>query len=219
MVNVKICGITKIEDALAAAEFGADMIGFNFYEKSPRYIDPQTVKEIDKKLQDKGNVKTFGVFVNKELDEVVRIATYTNIDVIQLHGDESPFYFEQLEIFSGISIVKAFRKNDELAFGKIDEYETQRDSELFNMKGILVDAYSKDLYGGSGEITDWNFAKMLVDLDCRLYLAGGLTPENVADAVRTVRPFAVDVASGVEVSPGIKDHKKMLNFIRNAKNA
>lgn len=219
MVKVKICGITNYNDALAAIDLGADMIGFNFYESSPRYINPQTAKEIDRKLGEHRTVKTFGVFVNKDPEEVVRIALSANLDVIQPHGDESPFYCEQVEIFSGLSIVKAFRKSDAITLETIGGYAAERENDNLQLNGVLVDAYSPNAYGGSGKLTDWGFAKELVKSGHRLYLAGGLTPENVAEAVRTVTPFAVDAASGVEISPGIKDHEKMRAFIMNAKNA
>lgn len=219
MVKVKICGITNIDDALAASDLGADMIGFNFYEKSPRCIVAEKAREIGVKIKQRYPVKTFGVFVNEDLDEAVRIALYANIDVIQLHGDESPFYCEQAEIFSGLSIVKAFRKNAEVTLDLINGYESTHENDIFDLKGVLVDAYSPSAYGGIGELTDWNFARSLVENSLRLYLAGGLTPENVADAVRSVRPYAVDVASGVESAPGIKDHEMMKAFITNAKNA
>lgn len=222
MTKVKICGITNLEDAIAAVEFGADMLGFNFYEKSPRYIAPGTSRNITEKLQ-KGftdHIPAVGVFVNAELDEILRFAIDTDITVIQLHGDEARGFCENVHDWSGgVGIVKAFRVNEALTIEAIEEYPIRKIAEYHEWAGVLLDAHSPKFYGGTGEVTDWKFARMLSEVFPRVYLAGGLTPENVADAIRTVRPFAVDVASGVESSPGKKDPKKLEAFIRNAKNA
>lgn len=222
MTKVKICGITNLEDAIAAVELGADMLGFNFYEKSPRYIAPGTSRNITGKLQRRfaEHIPAIGVFVNSELDEILRIAIDTDITVIQLHGDETPDFCENVHGWSGgVGIVKAFRVNEALTIAAIEEYPIRQIAEYHESAGILLDAHSHKLYGGTGEVTDWKFAREISDIFSRVYLAGGLTPENVAEAIRNVRPYAVDVASGVESSPGKKDHKKLEAFIKNAKNA
>lgn len=208
MTKVKICGITNLEDALAAVEFGADMLGFNFYEKSPRYISPHAVLSIVNRISD--SVTKVGVFVNEETYTVGEIMDLTGLKTIQLHGDESPEYIRELRAESEATIIKAFRVGPAFQVETIADYESDY---------VLLDAFSPDSYGGTGERFDWKTAKAVATLNPDLYLAGGLTPDNVADAIRTVRPFAVDVASGVESSPGKKDWKKLEAFIRDAKNA
>lgn len=219
MTLVKICGITNLEDARLAVEFGADLLGFNFYERSPRYIAPGAARDIVTKLRIRYSFRTFGVFVNEPLEDLLGIAVDSNIDAIQLHGDESVAYFEQAHEYSSLAVVKAFRVNKGLSIEDVKEYWNDEVGEFYDLAGVLLDGYSPAVYGGSGEVADWEFAKRASLGTQRVYLAGGLTPENVADAVRTARPFAVDVASGVESSPGKKDRQKMEAFIRNAKNA
>jgi phosphoribosylanthranilate isomerase len=219
MTKVKICGITNLEDALMAVRYGADMLGFNFYPESPRYIAPGASREITKKLTEtiKRPVRAVGVFVNESLDDVLRIAIDTDITVIQLHGNESPGYFENVHLGSGgLDVIKAFRAKN-LSIEDIECYGIRELAEHFEMTGVLIDAYSAAVYGGSGEVADWKFAREVSEKFPSVYLAGGLNANNVADAIRAVRPFAVDVASGVESSPGKKDPKKVEAFIRNAK--
>jgi len=216
---VKVCGITNLEDARIALEYGADLLGFNFYERSPRYIPSGAARDIETKLRSQYSFRTLGVFVNEPLEDVLRIAVDSNIDAIQLHGDESVAYFEQAHEYSGLAVVKAFRVNKGLSIEGVNEYWTGAMGELYDLAGVLLDGYSPAVYGGSGEVADWEFAKRVSVGTARVYLAGGLTPENIAHAIRIVRPYAVDVASGVESSPGKKDLKKMEAFIRNAKNA
>lgn len=211
MTKIKICGITNFEDARLAIDLGADMLGFNFYEKSPRYVSPAEATYIVRELYAGSIAPTVGVFVNENPDRLLRIATHLNIDVIQLHGDESPSYVKETRDRSGLSVIKAFRIPQDASLESIEEYH--------NLDGVLLDAYSPSVYGGSGEVTNWSFAKQASKRFPFVYLAGGLNPENVADAVREVQPFAVDVASGVELSPGKKDAKKLEAFIRNAKRA
>ena len=218
MTLVKICGITNLDDAHQAVEYGADILGFNFYSSSPRYIAPGTAKHIDERIRAKAAVKTVGVFVNEQLDRVLETAILANIDFIQLHGDESPNYVENVRDNSGLGIIKAFRVNEQLRIADLKEYPLT--SELYDeMSGILLDAYSPSVYGGSGLVVDWEFAMAAANDLFRVYLAGGLNPENVRQAIERVRPFAVDVASGVESSPGKKDPKKVAAFIRAAKEA
>lgn len=203
LTRVKICGITKLEDALCAVEAGADALGFVFYEKSPRYITPLKAQRIVAALPP--FVTTVGLFVNKPQDNIRRIMTQARLQVVQLHGDEKPEDCRDLEPWQ---VIKALRvKNAESLVGA-DEYPVD---------ALLLDAWSGNQYGGSGKSFDWD---LLTDLNARvpLVLAGGLGPDNVAEAVARVRPFAVDVSSGVEESPGRKDHQKIINFIKQVKN-
>jgi phosphoribosylanthranilate isomerase len=219
VVKVKICGITNLEDARLAVENGADLLGFNFYQRSPRYIAPGAARDIESKLRSEFAFRTFGVFVNEPLESVLQITVDSNVDAIQLHGDETVAYFEQAHDYSSLAVVKAFRVNDETTEQKVSEYWRPYLKEFYDLAGVLLDGYSPAVYGGSGEVADWDLARRLSADIPRVYLAGGLNPENVADAVRMVRPYAVDVASGVESSPGQKDPKKLEAFIKNAKNA
>lgn len=206
MVKIKICGITNLEDALAAVEFGADMLGFNFYEKSPRYIAPEAAREVIGNIGEAAD--SVGVFVNASLEDITRTAEETGITLIQLHGDETAALARAVERDLGVDVIKAFRISRDLDEKSIAEFECAH---------ILVDAFAAGLYGGTGIIADRDAAKRIASENGRMFLAGGLTPENVAEAVRYVRPYAVDVASGVESAPGKKDIDKMKAFIRNAR--
>ena len=206
-MKVKICGITNVEDACAAIEVGADLLGFNFYAKSPRYIAPEKAHEITAHLRRSNGRKPLlvGVFVNAPLEEVRSILEIAQIDLAQLHGDEPVRVLEQL---NGRGY-KAVRPTSEKA--------AAIDAEWFapygpNAPVLLIDAYRKDQYGGTGHTADWAIATKLAQ-QYPILLAGGLTPENVAEAIRQVRPWGVDVASGVEVSPGKKDVAKMRLFV------
>ena len=208
MTKVKICGITNIHDARLALELGADMLGFNFYEFSPRYISPQKALSIINDLpQDTVSV---GVFVNMEDYRVDEFIDLVSLDAVQLHGDESSDFISSLRRYTDAKIIKAIRVNTDFQVKTINE--TGADS-------VLLDAFSKDKYGGTGERFEWDIAADAVNLAPELILAGGLTPDNVSEAIRIVRPFAVDVASGVESAPGRKDHSKLEAFIMNAKQA
>jgi phosphoribosylanthranilate isomerase len=210
-VKVKICGITNIDDAQAAIEAGADLLGFNFYAKSPRYIAPEKAREIAAQIRADGQGPLLvGVFVNSALEEVRSILEIAQIDLAQLHGDEPVRVVEQLN-------GRAFK-----ALRPTSENEAEVDAEWFapygpNAPVLLIDAYRKDQYGGTGHTADWSIATRLAQ-QYPILLAGGLTPENVAEAVRQVRPWGVDVASGVEVSPGKKDAAKMKLFVERAVN-
>jgi len=205
-VKIKICGITNLDDARSAIEAGADLLGFNFYAKSPRYIMPEQAREIAAQIQSGGHGPLLvGVFVNSTLEEIRSILEIAPIDLAQLHGDESVHVVEQLH---GRGF-KALRPKSEA--------EAEIDAEWFAPHGpnapvLLVDAYRKDQYGGTGHVADWSIATKLAQ-QYPILLAGGLTPDNVAEAVRQVRPWGVDVASGVEVSPGKKDVAKMRMFV------
>lgn len=208
MTKVKICGITNLDDALAASRFGADAVGFNFYKGSPRYVMPEKIRLIVDDLPEE--VEKVGVFVKMEPDELLGIADATLLDLIQLHGDEDHDYIRTLRRRTHRRIMKAVR----VRFGM-----TIDDIRVEQIDAVLLDAYDPNAYGGTGETFDWDIAAKLSAKVSQLYLAGGLNPSNVAEAIEKVRPYAVDVASGVESSPGIKDHEKMKAFIENAKRA
>lgn len=208
MVKVKICGITNLGDAATAARLGADMLGFNFCEKSPRFITPNAARDIIREV--KAPTMNIGVFVDESEDTVVKIAETTGLSGIQLHGNESPDLVSKLRARTKLFVIKALRVGPDFLPETAAEFETD---------AILLDAYSPSVYGGTGEMFDWKVAKTVKYRTKRLFLAGGLKPGNVADAVSLLRPFAVDVASGVESSPGIKDPKRVESFIRIAKQA
>ena len=208
MTLVKICGITDLTDARLVAQLGGDAVGFNFYKKSRRYIAAKAARDIIEQMG-KGPA-AFGIFVNESLEVMLQTARESMIDVIQLHGDETPGYTRQAAERSGLRVIKAFRLSRETVPADIDEYK---------VSGILIDAYEPGTYGGSGKLGDWTAASEIASTQSNVYLAGGLKPENVAEAVRVVRPYAVDVASGVESANGRKDPKRIEDFIRNAKDA
>ncbi len=200
MTKIKICGIKTLIDARAAIDAGADYLGFNFYPKSVRFIGKEICAEITSVLKNEHpQIKLVGVFVNSTVDEVKNVLETCSLDLAQLHGDETPEMFAQLvprafKAFRGIpSDVVGYERSDVPAF--------------------LVDAAVKGVYGGSGVTADWSAATELAK-KYPLLLAGGLTPENIADAVRQVKPWGVDVASGVESTPGEKDAAKMSAFVK-----
>lgn len=199
MTKVKICGIRTVADALAAKEAGADLIGFNFYPKSPRYIDVGGCRDIMSVMRRYGHITYVGVFVNASVPEIRATLETCGLSLAQLHGEETA---EMLKALDGKAF-KAFRgvpaSPDGFARG--------------DAPALLVDASVKGAYGGTGVTADWNRAAELAK-QYPLLLAGGLTPENVAEAVRQVKPWGVDVASGVETSPGLKDTGKMKAFVK-----
>jgi len=207
-IVVKICGITNLSDAQHATDCGADAIGFNFYKGSKRYISPQEAAAISEKIVMR--VEKVGVFVNSSIEEIRNIENIAHLDAIQLHGDESPEFIEQLRLESDAVIIKAVR---------IEPGFDAKDVLKYKVDAILLDAYSDSERGGTGKAVDRMVAKRVAEMTDHVYLAGGLSPENVADAVRAVRPFAVDVASGVESAPGKKDPEKVAAFIKAAKEA
>lgn len=209
-LTVKICGITNLDDALHAVSSGADELGFNFYRKSPRFIEPALAKSIIEKL-DNGLFKV-GVFVNESQERILEIAETAGLDAIQLHGDENHRFVHALRQQTNLYIIKAVRTASDLAIDNLLDYDVH---------AILIDGHSsKNVYGGSGVRADLATARDICDfMPCDIYLAGGLSPENVADAVNATRPYAVDVASGVESSPGKKDPAKVAAFIKAAKEA
>jgi phosphoribosylanthranilate isomerase len=195
MVKVKICGITDLNDALLASELGADAVGFNFCRKSPRYIDPSQAKAIIEKLPPL--IQAVGIFVDEFSPErVVKISQGVGINTVQLHGDESPSYLRKM---SELRVIKAFRVSDGFSIDLLDEYPVST---------FLLDAYVPDRPGGTGRTFNWDIA-IAAKRKGRIILAGGLTPANIHEAILTVQPFAVDICSGIEKSPGRKDPHKM----------
>ena len=192
-IKVKICGMTQLKDALFAVEQGVDAVGFIFYKKSPRAVTMKTVREIITKLPPL--VDTVGVFVNESAERVNKIADYCGLDLVQLHGEESPAFCRKIHR----RVIKAFRVKD---------LQSIKQLEKFPVSGFLLDTFSDDLHGGTGKTFDWNLALPAKKMG-PVILAGGLTPRNILQAVRQVRPYGVDVCSGVEKSPGIKDLEKV----------
>lgn len=203
MVRVKICGITNLEDALAAAEAGADALGFNFWKGSRRYVAPGEARRIVARVP--RSVLTVGVFVDEELAEVARAAELSGVGAVQLHGDETPDYCRGL---AGLHVIKALRVGENFA---------PEEAARYAPAAVLLDAFCADERGGTGKRFDWAVARRVRALVPRLYLAGGLTPENAAEAVRTVAPFALDVCSGVESAPGRKDAARVRALIAAAR--
>lgn len=199
MTRVKICGMTNREDTFAAIEAGAHAIGFNFYSKSPRFIDPAAAAEIVRQLP--RVVDTVGVFVNEANPEKIReIASIVKLTAIQLHGDETPDYCARL---SDWRVIKALR---------VDESFDPKHVRRYSVAAVLLDGPAGNNFGGRGIVFDWSVAKEATR-HARIILAGGLGPGNVGEAIRAVQPYAVDVASGVERGPGVKDHELMAAFI------
>ncbi|QYO65492.1 phosphoribosylanthranilate isomerase [Leptolyngbya sp. 7M] len=208
MVRVKICGITNLKDAISAIEYGADEIGFNFFPMSKRSISPKEARKIVNMLP--SNIQKVGVFVNAPIHFISDQISFVGLDSIQLHGDESSNYLAILRQKTDKKIIRAIRIASNTKLTSIICSEADY---------VLLDTASTGSYGGSGKSFDWAIADRATELFPYLYLAGGLTTENVVRAIRTVRPYAVDVASGVESSPGMKDTEKMKTFIQKAKNA
>lgn len=203
MTQVKICGITQHDDAQVAVDAGADMVGFIFYPPSPRYIDPERVRQIVDRLPP--GVKTVGVFVNESAESITRIVQTSGVQVVQLHGDECPELCQTLPW----PVVKAFRFTAQVRPEMMADYDVD---------AFLVEGFHDRLYGGAGVRADWPQVATLRSYG-RIILAGGLTPDNVQEAIRVVQPYAVDVGSGVEAEPGKKDWQKVRTFVQQAKTA
>ncbi len=198
MTLVKICGITNLNDAHAAVAAGADALGFNFYKLSPRYIAPENAREIINTLPD--SILTIGVFVNEGSPEAVRsIADQAGVKAVQLHGDESPDYCRVLN-----SVIKSFAVSGDFDLKQLESYEVD---------AIMLDTKDNRLRGGTGRVFDWSVAQQVSRLFPKLYLAGGLSPENVTEAIEMVQPYAVDACSSLEDKPGIKNHERMRVFV------
>ncbi|SEQ37007.1 phosphoribosylanthranilate isomerase [Amphritea atlantica] len=196
--RVKICGITRLEDALAAVDSGADALGFVFYAPSPRFVEPAVAEAIIKQLPP--FVTTVALFVNASVDQVQTIMAQTGIDLLQFHGDESPEYCAQFDR----PYFKALRMSPDI--------DVVAETKRFSLaRGILLDAYRPGVPGGTGEAFDWE--RIPSDIDKPLILAGGLDQSNVVQAIRRVKPYAVDVSGGVEAAKGLKDCEKITSFM------
>jgi phosphoribosylanthranilate isomerase len=203
MTFIKICGITNLEDALVAVEAGADALGFNFYKASPRYIEPATARAIVQELP--AMFMSVGVFVNEQSPQTVsQIADEVGLGAIQLHGDETPEYCRKL---TGRYVIKAIR----VAPG-FDPLQTAD----YEVDAIMLDAFDQELRGGTGRVIDWTIARRTKEIVPRLFLAGGLSVENVQQAISEVNPFGVDACSALEISPGRKDPNRLRAFVRAA---
>jgi phosphoribosylanthranilate isomerase len=203
LVRVKICGIARLEDARLAVELGADALGFNFYEKSPRCIAPADAWKILRKIP--ALVSTVGVFVNWDARSVVALAKSLHLSAVQIHGVESAAVTAACA--RHVPVIKAFRTDRKFSFA---QFRAHNSASSFLLDAAISDSSSKK-FGGTGRIADWKIAKRAAT-KFPILLAGGLTPENVAEAILTVRPYAVDVASGVESQPGKKDPGKLRAF-------
>jgi phosphoribosylanthranilate isomerase len=200
MVRVKICGITNLEDATAAIDLGADALGFNFYKRSPRYVEPTNAKPIVEALPPL--VSLVGIFVDEFSPErILSIIHAIGIGSVQLHGSESPDYARKI---SELRLIKAFRVDEKFAVGQLASYR---------VGAYLLDAYDPKQVGGTGQTFNWDIA-VAAKKHGRVILAGGLSPENVYDAILHVRPYAVDICSSIESEPGKKDLAKMATLFR-----
>ena len=201
MTRVKVCGITNSEDALCAVRLGAGALGFVFYEKSPRFVSPKDAGEIISQVPP--FVAKVGVFVNAEADYLRKARDIAGFDVYQFHGDETPEFCAAF----GENYIKAVRVKDAKSLDAVEIYDTD---------AFLFDTYSPDAYGGTGENFSWDVLSRRKLANKFVILSGGLNSDNVRDAIRAVNPYAVDVSSGVESSPGIKDHLKLERFMEAA---
>ncbi|MEC4679682.1 MAG: phosphoribosylanthranilate isomerase [Nitrospirota bacterium] len=199
-IKIKICGMTNPQDAEAAIEAGADALGFVFYAKSPRSIEPAVAKRIIAHLPP--FVLPVGVFVNQDRDTIRNVFDECGLAFAQLHGDETPTFCESL----GRPVLRALRLRDRSSLLALAEYKGR-----MGVRGFVVDAFSTQAYGGTGETVDWSLAHEVARV-APVILAGGLTSGNVQEAIRHVQPYGVDVSSGVELSPGQKDHEKIRSF-------
>lgn len=204
MTLVKICGITNLEDALMCAESGADALGFNFYRRSPRYIEPLVARQIINNLPKK--LLTVGVFVNEPTPaNVERIVTDSGVGAVQLHGDESPEYCRAL---GDRYVIKVLKAGTDFEPASALEYEG---------RAIMLDTFDPEMHGGTGRVFDWSVARETRTLVPTLFLAGGLSPENVRDAINAVNPYAVDACSALEVNQGKKDSSRVEAFVKAAR--
>jgi len=207
MTKIKICGITRPEDALEAARAGADALGFNFSRKSPRLVDADAARAIIARLPPL--VSAVGVFVEQSPEEIVDLCRYCGLQAAQLHSDE--YDADKTLRIEGVRVIRVFRPGPGFSIEEVRSY-----AERTGCRGFLFDAFSAEMAGGTGKTIESSTASMLFeetrDVGWAL-LAGGLKPENVADAVRLTRPWGVDTASGVESSPGVKDALKVRRFV------
>ena len=203
-MQIKICGITNSNDALACASAGVDMIGLNFCKQSPRYIGPDQASLIARALP--SSTQAVGVFVDSPVGEIRRVARDVDLRIVQLHGSESPETCADLA--RDFDVIKALQ---------IGNGFDPRKAFAYSMCTILLDTYDDQMAGGTGEVGDWELARQTRKFATRLILAGGLNPENVAEATETVNPDGVDVCSSLESSPGIKDLKRVQQFVSAAR--
>ncbi|HUS27354.1 MAG TPA: phosphoribosylanthranilate isomerase [Kofleriaceae bacterium] len=205
MTRIKVCGVTLPDDAARVAAAGADFIGFNFWPKSKRYVAPERAPMLAAVARGSGAAKLVGVFVDPDIDEVLAITTRVDIDIIQLHGDETPDFVKRLSL----SVYRPVWKAIPVASSKDIQH-----LDIWSSEAILLDAPTPGR-GGAGAKFDWNLAREARERFPRIniILAGGLNPENVTTAIQTVEPWAVDVASGIEAGPGIKDPAKLEAFV------
>ena len=208
-VKIKICGITNLADARAAIDAGADFLGFNFYSLSPRFIQPDAAAKIIQELRSsettEQETKMIGVFVNTPVDDLLRIVSEVKLDGVQLHGDEPIEFSEQLKLARPKLLqIKAFAAKRGLNPHELIDYPAD---------AIMLDGFDATLRGGTGRRADWRLAREAAETLPQVFLAGGLAPENVADAINAVRPFAVDACSSLEIAPGRKDAERMKRFV------
>ncbi|MEO7672744.1 MAG: phosphoribosylanthranilate isomerase [Pyrinomonadaceae bacterium] len=206
MAEIKICGITNLEDALLCVQLGADTLGFNFYPASPRYIDPKNARVIVEQMP--VNILNVGVFVNADAETIQAAAETAGLGAVQLHGDETPAFARDLRERLKLPVIKAFRVSKDF---------TPEDVRQFDVDAVLLDTFSPTMHGGTGETFDWNTARKVRKIFPRMYLAGGISPENVHLAISEVDPFAIDACSSLESSPGKKDPRRLHLFIEEAK--
>jgi len=197
--KVKICGITNYDDATVAIDLGADLLGFNFYPKSPRYVTKERAEEIISQLP--AFIDTAGVFVNASIDEIHETSDVCSLDWVQLHGDEDPEFCRSL-LSHNVKTMKAIRVKDQTDIERADQFFTD---------AILLDAFDPDKYGGTGLTFDWN---VIGHMAKRVFLAGGVNPDNAAKAMK-LGVYGIDVCSGIEAEPGKKDHNKMKRLFDN----
>jgi len=191
-----------------STKFGADALGFNFYEKSPRYIAPEKAREIIKELP--AHVLKVGIFVNESLYKIIEVVAAAKLDAIQLHGEETPKFARELKAKTNLEIIKAFRVSPEFKPEDVLQYAVD---------AVLLDAYSPKEYGGTGETFDWKIAKKVREIFPKMYLAGGISEENVIDAVKIVLPYSVDICSSIEKQRGKKDGVRINSFMQKVKNS
>ena len=199
ITKVKICGITNYQDAMAAIDLGADLLGFNFYPKSPRYLAPEKAADIVHRLP--GFIDLVGVFVNASIEQIHEITALCQLDWVQLHGDENVEFCRSF-LSHNVKTMKAIRIKDQTDIEKADRFFTD---------AVLLDAFDPEKYGGTGVTFDWN---IVGHMNKRVFLAGGIHPDNAAAAVE-LGVYGIDICSGIEAEPGIKDHKKMKKLFAN----
>lgn len=206
MVKVKICGITNWTDARRAVAAGADFLGFNFYRASPRYIQPAKARRIVRRLPQR--IEVVGVFVNEPVAKMLEIARAVGLDYLQLHGDESPETVSRLK--RTLPVIKALRVQESFRQARLAQFK--------RASALLLDGFQPRKFGGTGKTFNWSVA-LRAKRNGRIFLAGGLTPQNVAAAIHIAKPYAVDVCSGVEARPGKKDPERIIAMMHAVKNS